>query len=96
MKIGSVLGGIWCTSKEESLAGLKLTRVRLLEESNDASNTGSVVIAADIIGAGIGEKVLLTSGSSVHKHERLQNTPIDMAIIGIIDPENDSLGQEFA
>ena len=90
MKIGYVMGNIWCTRKEESLTGLKLMRVRVLEDLQDDPQTGPVVVAVDTIGAGIGEKVLLASGSSARKHERLLNAPVDMVIIGIIDPDNDT------
>jgi len=88
MRIGYVLGNIWCTRKEESLTGLKLMRVRLLEDLNDKPAKGAVVVAVDTIGAGIGEKVLLVSGSSARKFESLQDAPIDMVIVGIIDPDN--------
>jgi len=88
MKIGHVMGNIWCTRKEESLTGLKLMRVRVLEDLNDDPHVGPVVVAVDTIGAGIGEKVLLVSGSSARNTERLHDAPIDMVIVGIIDPDN--------
>jgi ethanolamine utilization protein EutN len=88
MKIGYVMGNIWCTRKEESLTGLKLMQVRMLKELHDDSQTGPVVVAVDTIGAGIGEKVLMVSGSSARKHAHLSDAPIDMLIVGIIDPDN--------
>ena len=89
MKIGYVLGNIWCTRKEESLTGLKFMRVSLLENLGDDPSKGTIAVAVDTIGAGIGEKVLLVSGSSARKHQQLQNAPIDLVIVGIIDPDND-------
>ena len=90
MKIGYVMGNIWCTRKDESLTGLKLMQVRLLEDANANPEKGRIVVAADTIGAGIGEKVLLVSGSSARKSDRLQEAPVDMVIVGIIDPDNDA------
>ncbi|MDR1421808.1 MAG: EutN/CcmL family microcompartment protein [Coriobacteriales bacterium] len=90
MKIGYVMGNIWCTRKEETLTGLKLMQVRVLEDLNDDPSSGPVVVAVDTIGAGIGEKVLLVGGSSARKHEYLTNAPIDMLIVGIIDPDNNT------
>lgn len=90
MKIGYVMGSIWCTRKEESLTGLKLMQVRMLGALDDDSAEGSTVVAVDMIGAGIGEKVLMASGSSARKHANLEDAPIDMLIVGIIDPDNDN------
>lgn len=90
MKIGQVMGSIWCTRKEETLSGLKFMQVRVLEDPADDAGAGPVVVAVDMIGAGIGEKVLMASGSSARKHANLQNAPIDMLIVGIIDPDNDT------
>ena len=90
MKIGYVLGNVWCTRKDESLTGLKLMQVRVLDDLGDNPEKGTVNVAVDMIGAGIGEKVLLVSGSSARKHQQLQNAAIDMVIVGIIDPNNDA------
>ncbi|MCL1879201.1 MAG: EutN/CcmL family microcompartment protein [Actinomycetia bacterium] len=90
MKIGYVMGNVWCTRKEETLRGLKLMQVRVLDDLSDHPDTGPVVVAVDTIGAGIGERVLMVSGSSARKHESLNDAPIDMLIVGIIDPDNDT------
>jgi len=90
MKIGYVMGSIWCTRKEESLTGLKLMQVKVLEDPSNDDEKDSIVVAVDTIGAGVGEKVLLASGSSARKHQQLKDAPIDMVIIGIIDPDNDT------
>jgi ethanolamine utilization protein EutN len=89
MKIGQVIGNIWCTRKEESLTGLKLMRVRLCEQQMEDPD-GNIIVAVDTIGAGIGEMVLLVQGSSARKHEHLRDAPIDTLIVGIIDPDNDT------
>lgn len=88
MKIGRVINNIWATRKEESLVGVKLMIVHLLERP--CEKDGRIIVAADIIGAGIGEKVLVTEGSSARRMGGLENSPIDAMIVGIIDEEKES------
>ena len=83
MIICEVVGHVWATKKEESLSGLKLMVVRQLDE-HDAP-TGRTSVAADVVGAGIGEKVLVVSGSTARKAFGREDIPVDSAIVGIID-----------
>ena len=83
MMIGTVLDSIWCTRKEESLTGIKLMTVKLLDKEDPKA--GDIIVAADIIGAGVGEKVLVTQGSSARKAVGFIESPVDATIIGIID-----------
>ena len=85
MKIGTVIDSIWSTRKDESLVGVKLMIVQLNDRPNNED--GKVIVAADLIGAGIGEKVLITEGSSARRMEGLEDSPIDAMIVGIIDEE---------
>lgn len=55
------------------------------EEDKSRRKKRKIIVAADLVGAGIGEKVLISGGSSARHIEELQKTPIDAAIIGIID-----------
>lgn len=95
MLLGKVVSSVWSTRKEESLTGTKFMIVEILETMDDLKMEDKkgrrkmrrVMVAADLVGAGIGEKVLVTSGSSARRAQELQNTPIDAAIIGIIDEE---------
>ncbi|MDQ7095279.1 EutN/CcmL family microcompartment protein [Desulfosporosinus sp. PR] len=87
MRIGQVIDSIWATRKAESLVGVKLMIVQLLDRPN--AEKGKIIVAADIIGAGIGEKVLITEGSSARNMDHLNDSPIDSIIIGIIDEKND-------
>lgn len=82
MIICKVIGHVWATKKEEGLSGQKLMIVR--EEKQDQSD-GSMMVAADLIGAGIGEQVLVVSGSTARRALGSDNAPIDCAIVGIID-----------
>jgi ethanolamine utilization protein EutN len=80
MQICKVIGHIWSTKKEASLEGLKFMVVR----EKDAA-AGSPFVAADLVGAGEGEEVLVVSGSTARYAVKNNNAPIDAAIVGIID-----------
>lgn len=77
MEIATVIGHIWATKKEDSLVGSKLMIVK--------TASGASYVAADIVGAGIGEQVLVVSGSTARRALGSDNTAIDCAIVGIID-----------
>lgn len=83
MKIGRVINSIWSTRKDEGLVGIKLLVVQLMERPGD--DKGRIIVAGDMIGAGIGEKVLVSQGSSARRMGNLKNSPIDAVIVGIID-----------
>lgn len=80
MIICRVIGHVWATKKEENLEGLKLMVVR--EENGTRKQH---YVAADAVGAGIGEKVLVVSGSTARNVFGGGSVPADMAIVGIID-----------
>jgi len=83
LKIGRVVDNVWSTRKDPALVGLKLMIVQLLDKPGNAE--GKVIVAVDIIGAGIGENVLVSEGSSSKNMGGLENSPIDATIVGIID-----------
>jgi len=80
MDIVTVVGTVVCTRKEEKLRGYKL----LLVSASDQPD-GSVLVALDTVGAGVGEKVIVVRGSSARAAANLEGTPVDAAIVGIID-----------
>lgn len=84
MMIGRVTDSVWATRKNDRLIGIKLLTV-MIEETYTMQPRS--VIAADNIGAGEGDRVLITLGSSVRLVFQGQDVepPIDAAIIGIID-----------
>ena len=82
MIICRVIGHVWATKKEERLNGLKLMVVQ--EDSPDKKKR-DIFVAADTVGAGIGEQVLVVSGSTARKAFGREDVPADMAIVGIID-----------
>ena len=83
MIICRVIGHVWATKKEERLEGLKLMVVK--EDEGPKSARDKVYVAADVVGAGIGERVLVVSGSTARQAFGHDNIPVDMAIVGIID-----------
>ena len=80
MLICRVVGHIWSTKKEPSLEGFKFMMVR---ERDTVS--GPVFVAADLVGAGVGEEVLVVSGSTARYAAKNGGAPVDAAIVGIID-----------
>ncbi len=83
MIIAKVIGNVWATRKEESLRGYKLLIVRQINEKKQ--EVGDPFVAIDTIGAGVGELVIVTTGSSARKIEGKEEIPVDAAIVGIVD-----------
>ena len=86
MIIGKVVGSLFSTRKSEKLVGNKFMIVETVESMR---NTGSRLVAIDIIGAGIGEYVLVAQGSAARIGCDMADAPIDAAIVGIIDEGQD-------
>ena len=82
MIICKVIGHVWATKKEEALEGIKLMVVR---ETATNQKEPAVFVAADKVGAGIGEDVLVVSGSTARRALGRDDLPVDCAIVGIID-----------
>lgn len=82
MLIGKVTGSVVSTRKSEKLIGNKFMVVELAAQMNGGGNQ---MIAIDNIGAGIGEFVLVATGSAARIGCDMENAPIDAAIVGIID-----------
>ncbi len=83
MIMGKVVGNIWATRKDESLNGLKFLVIKPVEYEKEGKS--KTFIAADAIGAGVGETVLVTKGSSARWVFGNNSIPVDATIIGIID-----------
>ena len=86
MIIGKVVGSLFSTRKSEKLVGNKFMIVEPVESMR---NTGSRLVAIDIIGAGIGEYVLVAQGSAARMGCDMAEAPIDAGIVGIIDEGQD-------
>jgi ethanolamine utilization protein EutN len=83
MQLGTVIGNVWATRKEDDLTGLKFLFVQ--PELPDRTSVGDPFIAVDRIGAGFGDRVLVTRGSAAANMSIEKNLPIDALIIGIVD-----------
>ena len=86
MIIGKVVGSLFSTRKSEKLVGNKFMIVEPVETMRCA---GERVVAIDIIGAGIGEYVLVAQGSAARIGCDMADAPVDAAIVGIIDEGQD-------
>ena len=83
MRLGKVVGTVVATQKAEALRGGKLLIVR--EMNADASLADNFIVALDAAGAGVGEVVLTVAGSSARMTDTTRDSPVDTAIVGIVD-----------
>jgi microcompartment protein CcmK/EutM len=83
MLLGRVVGTLVSTRKEPSLEGLKFLVLRQLDI--EGKGTGAYRVAADAVGAGIGEVVLFATGSSARQTKVTDRRPCDAVIMAIVD-----------
>lgn len=83
MLLARVAGTLVATRKEPSMAGLKFLVLRQLDV--DDTETGGYVVAADAVGAGVGEVVMYATGSSARQTELTNNRPCDAVVMAIVD-----------
>ena len=81
MIIGTVVGSVIATRKNEKLVGQKLMIVRPIAGEEKSSE----IVAIDNVGAGVGETVLVACGSAARIGCGLETAPVDAAIVGIVD-----------
>ena len=83
MVTARLIDNIWATRKSELLNGYKLMLVEII----GGIEAGKRLVAADVISAGIGDRVLVATGSAARRMLENDNIPVDAAIIGIIDED---------
>ncbi len=83
MQLAKVVGTVVATRKEAALDGLRLMVVRPLDE--EGRPTGQQLVAADAVGAGVEEIVLIASGSSARQPQATDKRPVDAVIMAIVD-----------
>ncbi|MBV9609849.1 MAG: EutN/CcmL family microcompartment protein [Acidobacteria bacterium] len=83
MILARVVGTVVATRKDERLEGKKLLVCRPVNPKGESD--GSYVVAVDTVGAGYRETVLVVSGSSARMAAGFKESPIDSAIVGIVD-----------
>lgn len=84
MILGRVVGTVVSTRKEEDLTGLKFLLVHPCEPDGTLKGA-SFVVAADAVGAGLGEIVLYASGSSARQTTVTKDRPVDATIMAVVD-----------
>jgi microcompartment protein CcmK/EutM len=83
MTLGKVVGTGVATRKEPTLDGLKFMVVRHVDA--DGQEIGPFLVAADAVGAGPGEYVLVAAGSSARQTQATNNRPVDAVVMAIVD-----------
>ena len=86
MEIGKVIGNVWATKKDEGISGQKLLVVNIMK--NRQQKKDSLLVAADITGAGIGDLVLVCEdGGAAELVFELEDSVcvFDGLIVGVID-----------
>ncbi len=86
MFIGKIIGNVVSTQKNEKFRGMKLLLVQpYITKEGRLQSSGSSVVAVDSVGAGVGECVLFTQGSSARLTPSTKDAPVDTVIVGIVD-----------
>jgi len=83
MNLGKVVGTVVSTRKEPTLDGVRFLLVRQIDTTG--KELLSFVVAADAMGAGVGEIVLTAAGSSARQTEMTDKKPVDNVIMAIVD-----------
>ena len=83
MILAKVVGTVVATRKDERLESAKLLVSRPIDPSGKAE--GNYLVAVDTVDAGVGETVLIVSGSSARMAAGLKDCPVGAAIVGVID-----------
>ena len=78
MRIGTVTGSVWATRKAECLQGQTFLVVKA---------DGEEIVAADQVGAGPGDRVLLATGTVASRY--CMDAPVDAAVVAIVDAKKD-------
>jgi ethanolamine utilization protein EutN len=84
MLLAKVIGNVWSTKKKEAISALRLLFVQPL--GKNLKPDGNVLVAADEVGAGFGEMVIVTQGSpAMQAFNKAELIPVDAVVVGIVD-----------
>jgi microcompartment protein CcmK/EutM len=81
--LGKVVGTVWATRKDEQLVGMKFQIVKHVDLDYRLKDT--FVVAVDTVQAGVGDVVLVASGSSARQTTVTKNKPVDAVIMAVVD-----------
>jgi ethanolamine utilization protein EutN len=86
MFLAKVIGNVVATQKNPKFQGMKLLLIQpYINREQSLVASGSSVVAVDSVGAGLGECVLFTQGSSARLTPTTKEAPVDAVIVGIVD-----------
>jgi ethanolamine utilization protein EutN len=86
MFLAKVIGNVVATQKNPKFQGMKLLLIQpYVTKERTLAPSGSSVVAVDSVGAGLGECVLFTQGSSARLTPVTKEAPVDAVIVGIVD-----------
>jgi len=83
MILGKVIGTVWATRKDEELVGMSFQIVKHLDLNYKPKD--SFVVAVDTVQAGVGDVVLMCTGSSARQTTLTKNKPVDAVIMAVVD-----------
>ena len=83
MLLGKVISTLWATTKDEELVGMKFQLVKHVGLDYKVKDT--FVVAVDTVQAGVGDVVLVCSGSSARQTALTKNKPVDAVIMAVVD-----------
>jgi ethanolamine utilization protein EutN len=83
MLLANIVGTVVATRKDPRLVSSKLLVARPMDPRGKAE--GAYLVAVDTVDAGVGETVLIVSGSSARMASGLKDCPVDAAVVGIVD-----------
>jgi microcompartment protein CcmK/EutM len=83
MQLGKVVGNVVLTMKNDTLDGVKLLLVQPMSSAREPM--GRVIVAADSVGAGVGEMVFFVRGKEASFPFHPTEVPADAGIVGIVD-----------
>jgi carbon dioxide concentrating mechanism protein CcmL len=94
VQIAQVCGTVVSNLKSKNLTGIKLLLVQLVDAEGNL--LPAYEVAGDIVGAGLNEWVLITTGSAARKESGQENRPVDAMVVGIIDTVTVSSGTLYS
>lgn len=94
MRLAKIRGTVVSTCKEPSLQGVKFLLAQFLSESGEP--LPDYEVAADVVGAGVGEWVLISRGSGARQHDGYQARPVDATVVAIVDTVSADTGLRYS
>jgi ethanolamine utilization protein EutN len=85
MLLARIVGTVVATRKDPRLVSNKLLMARAVDPRDSSRLEGAYLVAVDTVDAGVGETVLIVSGSSARMASGMKDCPVDAAVVGIVD-----------